>query len=69
MLARTFRPGLAGLYIPDEEQYGPFRGIGVRIEDDVLFTSAECEVLSHEVGEQCVCGRGRARRGEGAGHQ
>jgi Xaa-Pro aminopeptidase len=27
-----------GLYIPDEPAFGPFRGIGVRIEDDVAIT-------------------------------
>jgi Xaa-Pro aminopeptidase len=27
-----------GLYIPDEPAVGPFRGIGVRIEDDVAIT-------------------------------
>jgi Xaa-Pro aminopeptidase len=33
-----------GLYIPDEERYGALRGIGVRIEDDVLVTQDGCEV-------------------------
>lgn len=27
-----------GLYIPDDEAFGPFAGIGVRIEDDVAIT-------------------------------
>lgn len=26
------------LYIPDDEAYGPLRGIGVRIEDDIAIT-------------------------------
>jgi len=38
-----------GLYIPDEPQYGHLRGIGVRIEDDVLVTQSGCEVLSKDV--------------------
>ncbi|GIL55550.1 hypothetical protein Vafri_11107 [Volvox africanus] len=37
-----------GLYIPDLPQYGTFRGIGVRIEDDVLVTAAGCRVLSDQ---------------------
>ncbi len=39
----------AGLYIPDLPQYGAFRGIGVRIEDDVLLTAGACRVLSDQV--------------------
>lgn len=35
-----------GLYIPDEEEFGHFRGIGVRIEDDVAITAGGHEVLS-----------------------
>ena len=35
-----------GLYIPDEERFGVSRGLGVRIEDDVLLTSGGNEVLS-----------------------
>ena len=42
-----------GIYIPDEPEYGSLRGIGVRIEDDVLILpSAEgrgCEVLSGDL--------------------
>lgn len=42
-------PGPAGvvltvepaLYVPDDETYGPLRGIGVRIEDDVAITGGE----------------------------
>ncbi|KAG2493917.1 hypothetical protein HYH03_007853 [Edaphochlamys debaryana] len=37
-----------GLYIPDHPRFGPFRGIGVRIEDDVLLTAAGCRVLSDQ---------------------
>ena len=40
---RTLEPGVVlaiepGLYIPNQEQYGPFAGVGVRVEDDVLIT-------------------------------
>lgn len=36
-----------GLYIPDDPRYGHYRGIGVRIEDDVLIRNGGgCEVLS-----------------------
>jgi Xaa-Pro aminopeptidase len=35
-----------GLYIPNDARFGAFRGIGVRIEDDVLVTSGGAEVLS-----------------------
>ena len=36
-----------GLYIPDEpEAFGPFAGIGMRIEDDVAVTLGGPEVLS-----------------------
>ena len=40
-----------GLYIPDDDRYGHFRGIGVRIEDDVLIRDGPvgCEVLSASV--------------------
>eukprot|EP00798_Chlamydomonas_sp_ICE-L_P021162 gene21162-28053_t len=41
--AITIEPGL---YIPDEEQYGPYRGIGVRIEDDILLNQDGAEIMS-----------------------
>ena len=53
-----------GLYIPDDpEAFGPFAGLGMRIEDDVAVTLAGPEVLSagvpvdaHEV-ERIVQGK------------
>jgi len=37
-----------GLYIAPDDEKAPerLRGIGVRIEDDVLVTAGECEVLT-----------------------
>lgn len=48
---RTLEPGVVlaiepGLYIPNHPQFGPYAGIGVRIEDDVLITQTGCEVGS-----------------------
>ncbi|WP_026927097.1 aminopeptidase P family protein [Granulicoccus phenolivorans] len=44
----TVEPGLyfkeADLLVPEE-----FRGIGVRIEDDILITADGCEILSHQL--------------------
>jgi Xaa-Pro aminopeptidase len=37
------------LYIPDDEAYGPLRGIGVRIEDDIAITATGHENLSADV--------------------
>lgn len=37
-----------GLYIPDEEMYGAYRGIGIRIEDDVLVTNEGPVILTVE---------------------
>ena len=55
---RDLEPGMVltiepGIYIPDDETTNHlparFRGIGVRIEDDVLITADGCEVLSQSV--------------------
>jgi Xaa-Pro aminopeptidase len=50
---RPLEPGMVltvepGLYVPAEaDDVAPhFRGIGIRIEDDVLVTDGGCEVLS-----------------------
>jgi intermediate cleaving peptidase 55 len=43
-----------GLYIPDEDVYGEFRGIGIRIEDDVAVTSDGPLVLSVEAPKE-IC--------------
>jgi len=52
---RPFEPGMVttvepGLYVaPDEESVEPrWRGIGIRIEDDVLVTATGHEVLTHD---------------------
>jgi len=39
-----------GIYVPNTEDIPePYRGIGVRIEDDVLVTDGAPVVLTHEV--------------------
>lgn len=43
-VALTIEPGI---YIPDIEEFGPYRGIGIRLEDDVVISkSGEAEILS-----------------------
>jgi Xaa-Pro aminopeptidase len=45
-VALTIEPGL---YIPDMDEFGPYRGIGIRLEDDVVITkSGQAEVLSRD---------------------
>ncbi|MBT8493760.1 MAG: M24 family metallopeptidase, partial [Deltaproteobacteria bacterium] len=53
---RALEPGMVitiepGLYLaPDDEEIDEgYRGIGVRIEDDVLVTDGGCENLTHMV--------------------
>ncbi len=55
-LWRTLKPGMVltiepGLYFPQEDHTIPeaLRGIGIRIEDDVLITDGEPDILSKEV--------------------
>lgn len=51
MDALELQPGVVltvepGLYIPDQERFGSFAGIGVRIEDDIVCTKSGAEVMS-----------------------
>ena len=52
---RPLEPGMVltiepGLYIPDAEDIpAAYRGIGIRIEDDVIVTEAGGEVLTSQV--------------------
>ncbi|OBX35237.1 Xaa-Pro aminopeptidase [Halomonas elongata] len=42
-----------GLYMPDDEDLpAAFRGIGIRIEDDVAVTAEGCEVLTRAAPKQ-----------------
>jgi len=54
--SRQTRPGMVqtvepGLYVPPDDERAPerFRGIGIRIEDDVLCTEGEPQVLTGSV--------------------
>lgn len=52
--ARKLEPGHCftvepGLYFGDSNAPAKYRGIGVRIEDDILITSPGCKVLTHGV--------------------
>lgn len=38
-----------GLYIPDNPAFGRYRGIGVRIEDDVLITGEDTSLHTHKI--------------------
>ncbi|SEM82142.1 aminopeptidase P N-terminal domain-containing protein [Halomonas caseinilytica] len=55
---RTLLPGMVltiepGLYLPDNDDLpAAFRGIGIRIEDDVAVTPEGCEVLTRAVPKQ-----------------
>jgi len=56
---RALEPGMVftvepGLYVPADadDVPAPFRGIGIRIEDDVLVTASGVEVLSAAVPKQ-----------------
>lgn len=55
---RPLAPGMVltvepGLYIPDDDDIpAAFRGIGIRIEDDIVVTAEGCEVLTADVPKQ-----------------
>lgn len=54
MDALELQPGVVltiepGLYVPDQDRFGAYAGIGVRIEDDVTCTDSGVEVLSSGV--------------------
>lgn len=55
---------LSGIYIPEDDLSAPdrFRGIGVRIEDDVLITESAPLILSADCPKEIydieqICGR------------
>jgi len=68
--ARVLEPGMVltvepGIYIAPDDDKAPaaWRGIGVRIEDDVLVTTGEPEVLTGSIPKSVddvrrACGRG-----------
>jgi Xaa-Pro aminopeptidase len=66
---RTLEPGVVmavepGLYIPDHPQFGPFAGIGVRIEDDVLISHSGAQVRRERLAvqqQQCRVPLGKSR--------
>jgi len=50
-MAITIEPGV---YIPDSEEYGVYRGIGIRIEDDICLTNDGPIVLTVEAPKEII---------------